>query len=157
MAGVLPCGGPWPVKCQFCTEEGRHYLGGGIRTCFRHFLAAFGLIGSPLDCRYTMSTTTNKLPTTKGSNLMRWVVLVDGVEAGLIEKFKAEKKTLHPYKAYRGIGEACTLVDFIYDEKEATKLGMALADTDTKGGFDAAVNAVYLAHDLWTKVQLRKA
>lgn len=32
------------MKCRFCDEEGRHYLGGGLWVCFQHWLKAWGLL-----------------------------------------------------------------------------------------------------------------
>lgn len=86
-----------------------------------------------------MSTTTKKLPTYKGSNLDRWVVLVDGREVGIVEKHRAGRQTLHPYRVFQGIGLSSRLAGFIFDEVEATTKKLPLMKDDKIGGFQAAV------------------
>lgn len=34
------------TKCKWCPADAKHYLGGGMWVCFRHWLAAFGLGGA---------------------------------------------------------------------------------------------------------------
>ncbi len=88
-----------------------------------------------------MNITTRKLDD-KGSKMTRWVVLADGREVGLVEKFKPTRKDLHPFKAFRGIGTACQLAGFFFDASEAAQKGFPLDPTDKVGGFAAAIAAV---------------
>lgn len=77
----------------------------------------------------------------------RWLVIVGGVEAGLVEKAPTTKDFLNPYKAYRGIGTNCAYMGSFYDRTEATKWGMAdtregIHDGMRFGGKQAAIAAV---------------
>lgn len=68
-----------------------------------------------------------KLPSS-GSHLSRYLITNQhGLELGFVEKFRDDRWTINPWKAFRGIGACCQLVGFFY-----------AAD----GGYNAAVNAV---------------
>lgn len=88
-----------------------------------------------------MKTTTEKLPTPKGSFTMTWLVLVDGRPVGTVQKDKQAPRTVYPYKAFRGIGETCTYAGYSYDAKEAQKSMLKLAPCEL-GGLAAAVALV---------------
>jgi len=69
-----------------------------------------------------------KLPSFHGSALSRYVVSTPGgLEIGLIEKFKDDRSTINPWKAYSGIGATCKYIGCFYKEE---------------GGREAAINAV---------------
>lgn len=81
-----------------------------------------------------------------------WVVIVDGVEVGTIEKRASNRSTLNGWKAYAGIGFGTKYAGTFYDRIEATKWGLTAAQLegpDMKlGGKEAAIAAVAQSHVL---------
>jgi hypothetical protein len=91
-----------------------------------------------------MTTTTQKVPCSTTATT-RWLVLVDGKEVGLIEKRSSTKASLNPFKAYKGIGFACTYVGSFFDKGEAMKWGMPSNDctpAEEYRGFEGALAKV---------------
>jgi hypothetical protein len=71
--------------------------------------------------------TVTKLPSS-GSHLSRYLITNQhGLELGLVEKFRDDRTTINPWKAFLGIGAACRMIGAFYKED---------------GGYNAAVNAV---------------
>jgi hypothetical protein len=60
-------------------------------------------------------------------NPSRFVVMENGKEIGLIEKYRDTRTETHPYKAFQGIGMACTFIRSFYP---------------AEGGKDAAIAAI---------------
>lgn len=84
--------------------------------------------------------------TLKRVSAYRWVVMIAGVESGLVEKQPNTRLDLHPYKAYAGIGDKCTYLGSFYDREQARKWGMSEAGCASPamqwGGKEAATKAV---------------
>lgn len=57
----------------------------------------------------------------------QYVVLENGEEIGLIEKYRDNKSETHPWKAFRGIGMGCQFIGSFYPEE---------------GGKKAAINSI---------------
>lgn len=77
--------------------------------------------------------TLQNIATSK--KVSRFLVLVNGVEAGTIEKFKNTKNDQHPWKAFNGIGNAVKYMGAFYE-------GNPEQWKDCKvGGKDAAILA----------------
>jgi hypothetical protein len=60
-----------------------------------------------------MLTTKEIRPATQGRAALH-VVLEGDREVGLLEKYKNTKTETHPWKAFKGIGEACQYLGAFY-------------------------------------------
>lgn len=55
-----------------------------------------------------------KVRDARGARSAMFVVSLDGVELGLLEKYRDTRTDTHPWKAFVGIGAACEFIDAWY-------------------------------------------
>lgn len=68
-----------------------------------------------------MRNITSKLPSNAGSDFNRWLVFDSrGITIGTVEKFRDNRSTVNPYKAFKLDG---TLVGFVYKASALVRLG----------------------------------
>ena len=59
------------------------------------------------------------------SRLVRQLVTRNGTEIGLLEKYPSSRSERHPWKAFRGIGDACKYVGAFYPEDGGKQAALA--------------------------------